>query len=207
VWPKFAQRVAGRVEGSNKRPTRHRRFPPSKRKRRKRGRTSWTLASPINRTDYDRLAKFTLEEPRMSTSKHLDISRRPSHMRPRAITLTLSLSVTPYRRARGQLQFADERNLVASRRTLSRQGQTEVDASVLGLTNPNRTRYDNLGMGIGYPSDTRSDGYEYGDDFLPVGDTRTRSESRWVWDGYFFSLTGNPTAGYLILYYRYNYRL
>jgi hypothetical protein len=34
---------------------------------------------------------------------------------------------------------------------------------------------------------TRPDGY--GDDFLPVGGTRTRSESRRIQDGYFFSPT------------------
>jgi hypothetical protein len=39
--------------------------------------------------------------------------------------------------------------------------------------------------------DTRSDGYGYGDDFLPMGDTRTWLELRQVWDGYFFSPTGN----------------
>jgi hypothetical protein len=29
------------------------------------------------------------------------------------------------------------------------------------------------------------------DDFLPIGGIRTRSELRWIRDGYFFSLTGN----------------
>jgi hypothetical protein len=42
--------------------------------------------------------------------------------------------------------------------------------------------------------DTRPDGYGYGDDFLPVGGTRTRSESRRVRDGYFFPPAGNPTG-------------
>jgi hypothetical protein len=41
-------------------------------------------------------------------------------------------------------------------------------------------RDDNLGTGTWYPSGTRPDGYGYGDDFLPVGDTRTRPESRRV---------------------------
>jgi hypothetical protein len=36
--------------------------------------------------------------------------------------------------------------------------------------------------------------YGYGDNFLPVGDTRTRTEPRWIRDGYFFSPTGNPTG-------------
>jgi hypothetical protein len=48
----------------------------------------------------------------------------------------------------------------------------------------------NLDMGIRYPPGTRSDGYGYGDDFLPVGDTRTRSEPRWVRNGNFFHPTG-----------------
>jgi hypothetical protein len=40
-------------------------------------------------------------------------------------------------------------------------------------------------------SGIRSD--RYGDDFLPVGDIRTRSESRRVCDGYFFPPVGNLT--------------
>jgi hypothetical protein len=47
---------------------------------------------------------------------------------------------------------------------------------------------DNLGTGI------RPDGYEYGDYFLPVGDTRTQPELRWICGGYFFSPAGNPTG-------------
>jgi hypothetical protein len=39
---------------------------------------------------------------------------------------------------------------------------------------------------------TRPNGYGYGDDFLPTGDTRTRPELRQVRDGYFFPPTGNP---------------
>jgi hypothetical protein len=35
------------------------------------------------------------------------------------------------------------------------------------------------------PPGTRPDGYGYGDDFLTVGETRTRPELRRVWDGYF----------------------
>jgi hypothetical protein len=35
---------------------------------------------------------------------------------------------------------------------------------------------------------TRSDGYGYGDDFLSVGGTRTRSELKRVRDEYFFHL-------------------
>jgi hypothetical protein len=50
------------------------------------------------------------------------------------------------------------------------------------------------GMGTRYPLGTRPDGYGYGDDFLPVGGTHTRPESRWVWGRYFFSPTGNPTG-------------
>jgi hypothetical protein len=34
----------------------------------------------------------------------------------------------------------------------------------------------------------------YGDDFLSVDDTCTRPEPRWVYSGYFFSSTGNPTG-------------
>jgi hypothetical protein len=41
---------------------------------------------------------------------------------------------------------------------------------------------------------TWSDGYGYGDNFLPVGDIRTRSELRRVQDGYFFPPTDNPTG-------------
>jgi hypothetical protein len=47
-------------------------------------------------------------------------------------------------------------------------------------------------MDTRYPSGIRPDGY--GNDFLPVGGTRIRSESRRVWDEYFFSLAGNPTG-------------
>jgi hypothetical protein len=43
-------------------------------------------------------------------------------------------------------------------------------------------------------SGTRPDGYGYGDDFLPAGDTRTRPESRRVRDGYFFPPAGNSTG-------------
>jgi hypothetical protein len=43
-------------------------------------------------------------------------------------------------------------------------------------------------------TDTQPDGYGYGDDFLPVGGTRIRPESRRVWDGYFFSPAGSPTG-------------
>jgi hypothetical protein len=39
-------------------------------------------------------------------------------------------------------------------------------------------------------TDTRPDGYEYGDNFLPTGGTRTQPELRRVWDGYFFSIHG-----------------
>jgi hypothetical protein len=41
---------------------------------------------------------------------------------------------------------------------------------------------------------TRPNGYIYEDDFLPVADTRTRSELRRIRDEYFFSLTDNPTG-------------
>jgi hypothetical protein len=47
-------------------------------------------------------------------------------------------------------------------------------------------RDGNLGMG------TRPDGAGYGDDFLPVGGTRTRPEPRPVRGGYFFPPMGNP---------------
>jgi hypothetical protein len=42
---------------------------------------------------------------------------------------------------------------------------------------------------------TRPDGARYGDDFLPVGGTRTRTRSklRQVRGKYFFSPAGNPT--------------
>jgi hypothetical protein len=39
---------------------------------------------------------------------------------------------------------------------------------------------------------TQSDVYRYGDDFLPMGGTRSRPESRRVWDEYFFPPAGNP---------------
>jgi hypothetical protein len=48
------------------------------------------------------------------------------------------------------------------------------------------SRDDNLDTG------TRSD--RYGDDFLPVDDTRTRLESRRLRDGYFFLTAGNSTG-------------
>jgi hypothetical protein len=41
---------------------------------------------------------------------------------------------------------------------------------------------------------TRPDGYGYEDNFLLVGGTRIRPESRRVRDGYFFPPTGNPTG-------------
>jgi hypothetical protein len=37
-------------------------------------------------------------------------------------------------------------------------------------------RDGNSGMGTRYPLGTRPDGYGYGDDFLPVGGTRTQIE-------------------------------
>jgi hypothetical protein len=42
------------------------------------------------------------------------------------------------------------------------------------------SRDDNSGMGTRYPPGTRSDGYGYEDNFLPVGGTRTRPEPRRV---------------------------
>jgi hypothetical protein len=54
----------------------------------------------------------------------------------------------------------------------------------------------NLGTG------TRLDGVRYEDDFLLMGGTRTRPESRRVRGGYFF-----PPDGYPILFYRYDFRL
>jgi hypothetical protein len=54
----------------------------------------------------------------------------------------------------------------------------------LGFTKHKR-RGGNLGMGTQYSPGTRPDGYGYRDDFLPAGGTRTRPESRRVWDGYF----------------------
>jgi hypothetical protein len=65
-----------------------------------------------------------------------------------------------------------------------------VNLPTINVANPPNVRDDNSGTVI------RPD--RYGDDFLPVGDTRTRSESRRI----FFS-----THGYPILYYRYNSRL
>jgi hypothetical protein len=56
----------------------------------------------------------------------------------------------------------------------------------------NAARDGNSGTGTRYPSDTRPDGY--GDDFLPVGGTCTRPESRRVRDWYFFPPAGNPTG-------------
>jgi hypothetical protein len=53
-------------------------------------------------------------------------------------------------------------------------------------------RDGNLGTGTRYSSGTRPDGYGYGDDFLPVGGTRTRPESRQVQNEYFFPPAGNP---------------
>jgi hypothetical protein len=47
-------------------------------------------------------------------------------------------------------------------------------------------RDDNLGTGTQYPPGIRSDGYGHKDNFLPVGDTRTRPESRRVRNVYFF---------------------
>jgi hypothetical protein len=52
------------------------------------------------------------------------------------------------------------------------------------------SRDGNSGMGIRYPPGTRSDGYGYVDDFLPMGGTRTRPDLRWVRDEYFFSTRG-----------------
>jgi hypothetical protein len=49
-------------------------------------------------------------------------------------------------------------------------------------------RDGNLSIGTG------PDGVGYGDDFLPVGGTRTLPEPRWVWGGYFFPPAGNPTG-------------
>jgi hypothetical protein len=53
-------------------------------------------------------------------------------------------------------------------------------------------RDGNSGTGTRYPSGTRPDGY--GDDFLPADGTRTRPESRRVWDRYFFPPAGNLTG-------------
>jgi hypothetical protein len=50
------------------------------------------------------------------------------------------------------------------------------------------TRDDNLSTGIW------SNGYGYEDDFLPVGGTCTRPESRRIWNEYFFPPAGNPTG-------------
>jgi hypothetical protein len=55
-----------------------------------------------------------------------------------------------------------------------------------------KRRDGNLGTGTRYLSGTRPIGY--GDDFLPVGGTRTRSEPRRIRDGYFFPPAGNPTG-------------
>jgi hypothetical protein len=56
------------------------------------------------------------------------------------------------------------------------------------------SRDGNSDMGTRYLPGTRFDGYGYGDDFLPMGGTRTRPDSRWVRDEYFFPPVGNPTG-------------
>jgi hypothetical protein len=53
-------------------------------------------------------------------------------------------------------------------------------------------RDGNSGTGTRYPQGTRPEGYGYVDDFLPMGGTRTRPESRRIRDEYFFSPAGNP---------------
>jgi hypothetical protein len=53
-------------------------------------------------------------------------------------------------------------------------------------------RDGNSGTGIRYPLVTRPDGY--GDNFLTVGGTCTRPESRRIRDVYFFLPAGNPTG-------------
>jgi hypothetical protein len=55
-------------------------------------------------------------------------------------------------------------------------------------------RDGNSGTGIQYPPGTRPDGYGYEDDFLLMGDTRTRLQLRRIRDMYFFSPVGNLTG-------------
>jgi hypothetical protein len=81
---------------------------------------------------------------------------------------------------------------------------THINRRYVGAREPTFTvltvlRDGNSAMGTRYPPDTRPDGYGHEVNFLPVGDTRTRPEPRWVRDGYFFLPDGYP-----ILYYRYN---
>jgi hypothetical protein len=64
----------------------------------------------------------------------------------------------------------------------------EIDGTAM------KVRDGNSGMSIWYLSGIWSDGYGYGDNFLPVDDTRSRYESTRVRDGYFFSPVGNPTG-------------
>jgi hypothetical protein len=61
-------------------------------------------------------------------------------------------------------------------------------------------RDDNLSTGTRYPPGTRSDRYGCKDDFLPAGDTRTRSEPRRVRDVYFFPPADDPISiGYFTI--------
>jgi hypothetical protein len=74
--------------------------------------------------------------------------------------------------------------------------KSEYSSTVLALMHAllAPARDDNSDTGIRYLSSTRSDGYRYGDNFLPAGGIRTQSESRRVQEGYFFSPAGNPTG-------------
>jgi hypothetical protein len=72
---------------------------------------------------------------------------------------------------------------------------THINRGYAGAREPTFTvltvlRDGNSAMGTRYPPDTRPDGYRYGDDFLSVSGIRTRPESRWVRDGYFFFTRG-----------------
>jgi hypothetical protein len=65
-------------------------------------------------------------------------------------------------------------------------GSAITQKALLPLAGVAMTRDDNSGTG------TRSDGYMYGNDFLPMGDISTWPELRRVWDEYFFLPVGNP---------------
>jgi hypothetical protein len=55
-------------------------------------------------------------------------------------------------------------------------------------------RDGNLGMSNGYPVGTRSDGYGYGYDYLPMAGIHTRSEPRRVWVRVVFPPAGNTSG-------------
>jgi hypothetical protein len=56
------------------------------------------------------------------------------------------------------------------------------------------TRDGSSGTSTRYLPGTRPNGYEYGDNFLPVVCTSIRPELRWLLNRYFFLPAGNPTG-------------